>query len=49
MPILPKNWDLDLDLVNILIKKEREERERQNNVARTTFFTTSYTRTTSRT
>jgi hypothetical protein len=31
MPILPKNWDLDLDLVNILIKKEREERERQNN------------------
>jgi len=32
MPILPKNWDLDLDLVNILIKKEREEREKQNNV-----------------
>ena len=27
MPILPKNWDLDLDLVNILIKKEREDME----------------------
>jgi len=28
MPVLPINWDIDPEMINILIKKEREE---QNN------------------
>jgi len=35
MPILPKNWDLDLDLINILIEKKREE---QNNIYKQPFI-----------